>query len=61
MAVISFDLEDNSVCILVEKDDIVRTKDNNTVTTKHGRDYWTSKVFVNGEIKTCIVRGERSK
>ena len=59
MAVITFDLDKNSVCVLVEKEDIVRTKENNTVSSVKGDNHYSGKIFVNGTISTCIVRGER--
>ena len=59
MAVITFNLDNNSVCVLVEKDDIIRNKENNAVCSVKGDNYYSGKIFVNDEISTCIVRGER--
>lgn len=60
MAVITFDTKNNSVCILVEKSDIIHTKDDSVVEISTGAKHLSGKVFVNGEINTCIIRGERT-
>ena len=59
MAVITFDTEKNSVCVLVEKSDIIHTKDDAVVEISTGAKHLSGKIFVNGEIQTCIIRGER--
>ena len=59
MAVITFDVEKNSVCVLVEKSDIVNTKEDNIIEVSSGSRHISGKVFVNGEIDAFIVRGER--
>jgi hypothetical protein len=59
MAVITFDVEKNSVCVLVEKSDIINTKEDNIVEVSSGAKHVSGKIFVNGEIDACIVRGER--
>lgn len=59
MAVITFDTEKNSVCVLVEKSDIIHTKEDNVVEISPGSKHLSGKVFVNGEIQTLILRGER--
>lgn len=61
MAVFTFDIEKNSISILLEKTDIVRYIENNIITTGEGEDYFTGKVFINGELPVCIIRGERNK
>ena len=60
MAVITFDTTNNSICVLVEKSDIIHTKDDTVVEISSGAKHLTGKVFVNGEINTCIIRGERT-
>ena len=59
MAVITFDTEKNSVCVLVEKSDIIHMKDDNVVEISSGSKHLSGKVFVNGEINTLVLRGER--
>ena len=59
MAVITFDAANNSVCILVEKSDVIHMKDDNVVEVSAGSKHLSGKIFVNGEIQTCIIRGER--
>lgn len=59
MAVITLNTTDNSVCVLVEKSDIIHFKDENVVEVSSGAKQLLGKVFVNGEIQTCIIRGER--
>lgn len=60
MAVITFDAEKNSVCVLVEKSDIIHMKDDTVVEISAGSKHLSGKVFVNGEINTLVMRGERS-
>lgn len=60
MAVITLDLDKNTVAILVEKTDIIREEANNEITTYRAEDCQPCKVFVNGEIPLCMIRGERS-
>lgn len=59
MAVITFDTEKNSVCVLVEKSDLIHIKDDNVVEVSTGAKHLSGKVFVNGEIQTLVLRGER--
>lgn len=59
MAVITFDTEKNSVCVLVEKNDSIHMEDGSTVEISSGSKYLSGKVFVNGEIQTLVIRGER--
>ena len=59
MAVITFDTENNSVCVLVEQTDLINIRDENEVEISHGGKYFLGKVFVNGEIQTTVIRGER--
>lgn len=60
MAVITLDLDKNTVAILVEKTDIIREKEKNATTSYCAKDVVSGKVFVNGEIELCLIRGERS-
>ena len=59
MAVITFDTEKNSVCVLVEKSDSIHIRNSSTVEISSGSKHLSGKVFVNGEIQTLIIRGER--
>ena len=60
MAVFTFDVEKNSISILVERSDMVSYLENGTLTIGTGAKYTSGKVFVNGELPVCIIRGERS-
>ena len=59
MAVITIDTANNSVCVLVEKNDLIHLKDDNVVEVSSGSKHLSGKVFVNGEIDTLVLRGER--
>ena len=59
MAVITFDRDNNRVSVLVEKTDVINDKDGNTTYISNAKDYNVGKIFVNGEIELCMVRGER--
>ena len=59
MAVITFDTEKNSVCVLVEKSDLIHIKDDSAVEISNGSKHTVGKVFINGEINTLMIRGER--
>lgn len=48
MAVITFDTEKNSVCVLIEKTDLIHVKDGNTVEISNGSKHLPGKLFVNG-------------
>lgn len=60
MAVITLDLDKNTVSILVEKTDLIRERENNELTSYSAMAAVSGKVFVNGEIPLCMIRGERS-
>lgn len=60
MAVITLDLDKNTISILVEKTDLMRERENNIVTAYKADTALSGKVFVNGEIPLCMIRGERS-
>lgn len=60
MAVITLDLDKNTISILVEKTDLMRERENNIVTAYKADTVLSGKVFVNGEIQLCMIRGERS-
>lgn len=59
MAVITFDTENNSICVLVEKSDLIHLKDDSVIEISNGSKHLPGKVWVNGEINTLILRGER--
>ncbi len=61
MAVITLDAAKNTVTVLVEKTDLVHEyeeKDNIIVVGSGGK-HTIGKVFANGEVKLCMIRGER--
>lgn len=59
MAVITLDVEKNTVTVLVEKSDLVHYVEDNLITVASGSKYTIGKTFVNGEINLCMIRGER--
>lgn len=59
MAVITLDAEKNTVAVLVEKTDLIHEKEGNTVVVGSGSKYIIGKVFANGDVKLCMIRGER--
>jgi hypothetical protein len=59
MAVITLDAEKNTVTILVEKADVVNEIEDNMVVVGNGQKHIIGKIFANGEVKLCMVRGER--
>lgn len=59
MAVITLDRDNDSISILVEKSDIIHDKEDNVMVVGCGSKYSSGKVFVNGEIHLCMMRGER--
>lgn len=59
MAIITLDAEKNTVTVLVEKTDLVHEKEDNVVVVGSGGQHTIGKVFANGEVKLCMVRGER--
>lgn len=61
MAVITLDAANNTVTVLVEKTDLVHEHDreNNLVVIGSGSKHTVGKIFANGEVKLCMVRGER--
>lgn len=59
MAVITFNIKNDSISILVEKTDQVNIQDKDIVKIYKGKHYPIGKVLINGEIETFIIRGER--
>lgn len=59
MAVITLDAEKNTVTVLVEKSDLVHEKEDNIIVFGSGSKHTIGKVFANGEVNLCMVRGER--
>lgn len=59
MAVITLDAEKNTVTILVEKTDLVHYVKENMIEIANGSKYTIGKTFANGEVKLCMIRGER--
>jgi hypothetical protein len=59
MAVITLDAEKNTVTILVEKSDLIHERRGNMLEVGIGNKHTIGKVFANGEVKLCMVRGER--
>lgn len=59
MAVITLNPKNNSVCVLVEKSDLIHIKDDDVVEVSTGAKHLSGKVWVNGEVQTLVLRGER--
>jgi len=59
MAVITFDDDNNSVSILVEKNDLIKNKDGATTSIMPAVGYSSGEVFINDRANVCIIRGER--
>ena len=59
MAVITLDAAKNTVTVLVEKTDLVHEREDNMLVVGSGSKHTVGKVFANGEVKLCMVRGER--
>lgn len=59
MAVITLDAEKNTVTVLVEKTDLVHEREDNMLVVGNGSKHTIGKVFANGEVNLCMVRGER--
>ena len=59
MAVITFERDNNRVSVLVEKTDVICDKEGNTTYVNNAKTYNSGKIFVNGEIELCMIRGER--
>ena len=59
MAVIVFDYDKNSVSVLVEKTDVIHDKKGNETVISSAKNISAGKVFVNGNINLCMIRGER--
>ena len=59
MAVIELDAKENTVTVLVEKTDLVHVREDNNLIVGSGSKYAIGRVFANGEVKLCMVRGER--
>lgn len=59
MAVITFDIDKQTVSVLVEKTDLIHNREGNTTEIGSGKKYTVGKVFINGDINLCMIRGER--
>jgi hypothetical protein len=59
MAVITLDAKENTITVLVEKTDLVHVREDDTLIIGSGSKYTIGKVFANGEVNLCMVRGER--
>ena len=59
MAVITLDAAKNTITVLVEKTDLVHEKDDNVIVVGSGSKHTIGKIFANGEVNICMVRGER--
>lgn len=60
MAVITLDAEKNTVTILVEKSDLIHERKGNMLEVGCAHKHTIGKVFANGEVNICMIRGERS-
>ena len=49
----------NTVTVLVEKADLVHERKDNEIIVGCGSKHVIGKVFANGEVKLCMIRGER--
>lgn len=59
MAVITLNAEKNTVTVLVEKTDLIHEIEGNTTIVGSGQKYTIGKLFANGEVDICMIRGER--
>ena len=59
MAVITLDAEKNTVTVLVEKSDLVHERKGNMLEVGGANTHTIGKVFANGEVNLCMIRGER--
>ena len=59
MAVITFNEENNSVAILVEKTDSIRQRDDSSIYTQRADSYPAGYMFVNEQVNLCMMRGDR--
>ena len=60
MAIITFDHNNNTVSVLVEKMDVIHDKnDGITNISSAAKAYNSGEVIINGDIHLCMVRGER--
>lgn len=59
MAIATFDNDNNTISILLEKSDLVYIKEDKVIEISNGGKFLSGKIFVNGEHKICIIRGER--
>lgn len=59
MAIITFDLDNGKVYILVEKTDIIREKDEGAIYSQSAKKHSVGTVFINEEIELCMIRGEK--
>lgn len=59
MAVITLDAEKNTVTVLVEKSDLIHERKGNMLEVGGANKHTIGKVFANGEVKLCMIRGER--
>ena len=61
MAIINFDIDKQKIYIIVERQDTIRTVEEKTVETTQGGQYDIGKVFIDGPLEVCVIRGERNK
>lgn len=59
MAVITFDVEKDSISVLVEKNDVIHIKEGNVMTIQSASQESVGKILVNDKTYLCMVRGER--
>lgn len=59
MAIITFDIDNDSISVLVEKTDIIREKDDGVILSQSAQKNLVGEVLANDEFKICIIRGER--
>ena len=59
MAIITFDNDNGKVSVLLEKTDIIRIKDGNTICFNSAKNRHVGEMLINSEVKLCVIRGER--
>lgn len=59
MAIITFDNDSGAVSVLLEKTDIVRIIDEQSLCSYHASRRSVGEMLMNEEVKLCVIRGER--
>ena len=59
MAIITFDNDNGAVSVLLEKTDIIRTIDSETMCSYSAQRRAVGELLMNDEVQLCVIRGER--